>query len=165
MLLWKHQKIWKNQALILTFLAQQHAFFTCTIIISFAQILVTHEQSFSAESAKNGSTNLYHSITKHKTKERHTGLRWMAEEFFHIWMKMDSKWDHIGYGYSKRTFQAWQWLDLLAIMWHLQLESSVNHKWHIARWPKVSFCLYLDDKFIVVASDGLWEFISNEEVL
>ena len=23
----------------------------------------------------------------------------------------------------------------------------------------------LDDKFMVIASDGLWEFISNEEVL
>ena len=38
--------------------------------------------------------------------------------------------------------------------------------------PEVTYCevtkgkglVYLDDKFIVIASDGLWEFISNEEV-
>jgi serine/threonine protein phosphatase PrpC len=54
------------------------------------------------------------------------------------------------------------------IIWRLRRFDSWSNSLAISdlylglqRYP----LFYSDDKFLVVASDGLWEFISNEEVL
>ena len=45
------------------------------------------------------------------------------------------------------------------------LGDKVAHSVGVSSHPEVlEFTISLDDKFIVIASDGLWEFMSNEEV-
>jgi serine/threonine protein phosphatase PrpC len=42
---------------------------------------------------------------------------------------------------------------------------KVAHSVGVTAEPEVlEFTLSLDDKFMVIASDGVWEFLSNEDV-
>ena len=45
------------------------------------------------------------------------------------------------------------------------LGDRVAHSVGVSSVPEVTeFYLSRDDKFIVIASDGVWEFLSNEDV-
>ena len=45
------------------------------------------------------------------------------------------------------------------------LGDGIAHSVGVSSHPETKeFLIGTDDKFVVIASDGLWEFISNEEV-
>lgn len=42
---------------------------------------------------------------------------------------------------------------------------GIAHSVGVSAEPEVlSFTLSINDKFVVIASDGVWEFLSNEDV-
>lgn len=55
--------------------------------------------------------------------------------------------------------------DLPGLAMSRSLGDRVAHSVGVSSVPEVKeFYLSRDDKFIVIASDGVWEFLSNEDV-
>jgi len=55
--------------------------------------------------------------------------------------------------------------DLPGLAMSRSLGDRVAHSVGVSSVPEVKeFYLGRDDKFIVIASDGVWEFLSNEDV-
>ena len=65
-----------------------------------------------------------------------------------------------------KIFQDWLWPDPLETKLQLELELLLSQvKFFIISILEIlELDLCKDDKFIVLASDGVWEFITNEEV-
>ena len=78
---------------------------------------------------------------------------------------MEIRLDLREYGLNLKTSLVSRWVGLLVTEWLIQWESAQS---------LVSVMLYLEimeyyvldsDKILVLASDGVWEFLSNKEVI